>query len=303
MPPPKCTKCHKNLTARNFPGVICIGCDEALHFKCSKIKESQWPLYSEKPEPKTYNCPKCEAKKRRSASFSTLDSTASVTEVPPPQAPTTPKVLQAPDELAELRKLLEQVLTDLAAAKGQISDLEAQLKRHTASTENSIKGAPAKKAETQETPEKTIFFTINGVPETPDEDVIKITEAVLSNTAADSKVDETTTVRRLKTKLPNHHTILIGVRRNSPLLKVLNKARGKSFKGGEVNLPAEKVFVNESHPSQTYRLFRKSKQLKAKGYKSVWIRGSRVFARKTTESNQIVIRNEEDLQKLLTPDT
>lgn len=316
MPPPKCIKCTKSLSPRNNPGITCIGCDIAHHFTCSTIPEGDWPLYSAKPKPKAHICPSCTTKQRRSATFSTIEPARTT-----PKQPAKANSTSTSDELAELREKLNTVIFELGEAKARIALLESQ-QQHFApanSTDLSEVKARITQLETQQprqtsarspkptgtdkTPEKTFFFTINGVPETPGESAKLITEKVLSTQNANFKLDDSVTVKRQKSNSPKHHSILIGVRGNSALLKTFNKARGSCIKGNVVNLPAERIHINESHSSQSYRLFRKAKQLRTQGYDFVWIRSSRVFAQKTAEANRIAIKDEEQLKSLLSPDT
>lgn len=63
--------------------------------------------------------------------------------------------------------------------------------------------------------------------------------------------------------------------------------------------PKTPIFVTE-HLSPTYRALHASARIKAKelGYKFVWIRGGRIFMRKVEDSDHIMVRNMDTLDKL-----
>lgn len=289
---PSCKKCKKNLTAVKFPGVICSGCQISFHFACSSINKDNWPLYSDKQNPKVFLCVECTKKQRRSAEYS---ATSSDTATPQRNTNSNATSSNKNDDIKALREQLALVLKELQEAKVRISQLEAQKNVLEAGKTNSGSDRPTTLKE------GTAFFTINGIPQTDGEEVQSITEAVLSLKTPNFKLDGTATVSRLASKDHKHHSILIGVRRNSPLFESFNKARGSSFKGEEAGFPSvHRIHINESHTSLSYRLFKKAKALR-KDYSFIWIRNSRVFVRKTENSKIIPIYNEDTLEKLLNP--
>lgn len=290
---PKCNKCHKNLTAVKYPGVVCSDCKIAFHRTCTTITDANWTLYSRPQNPKVFLCVDCLKTQRR---LSLYAATAAPTTSPLPKTKTTPaapskKPAEATrdDDLKALRDQLTQVLQELKEAKARIAQLEARK-------------VDPKAAEAPTLAEGTSFFTINGIPKTDGEEVNSITETILSLKSPNFKLDGTATVTRLVSNSETHHSILIGVRRGSPLYQTFKKARGSRFKGEEAGFPAVRhIYVNESHTSLSYRLFKKAKALKELGFQFVWIRSSRVFARKTAESKVIPINNDDVLEKLLNP--
>lgn len=287
-PTPSCQKCKKNLTAVKFPGVICTDCKTSIHFVCSTIDKDTWPLYSDKQNPKVYLCTDCTKRQRRSALYSATAAGGSSSSVTPQRSAVT-TTTEKDDDIKALREQLALVLQELQEAKARISQLESQKPN-----QNSTNPQPST--------EGTAFFTINGIPATEEEEIHSIVEGVLSLKTPDFKLDGTAKVTRLKSNNQNHHSILIGVRRGFPLFKTFNAAKGSIFKGVQAGFPTvQKIYLNESHTSLSYRLFKKTKALKDKGYRFVWIRNSRVFARKTESSKIWPINNEDVLEKLLNP--
>lgn len=92
--------------------------------------------------------------------------------------------------------------------------------------------------------------------------------------------------------------------RDQFLASIINfNKRNKDNKLNSVHLgysgPKTAIFVTE-HLSPTYRALHAAARHKSKelGYQFVWIRGGRIFMRKTQESEHIVVRNMETLNKL-----
>lgn len=156
-------------------------------------------------------------------------------------------------------------------------------------------------ADKPKTDEVFANFTANGIPQSYNEDLTAIVETVVTAVAKDFKVDESTSIKRLESRAPNHHSIFVRVKKGSPQHKILVSARGKCVAGRVVKQNCNKVHVNESHSSLSYRLFKKAKALKVKGYKYVWIREDKVFARKAEKEPKIRIFDDSVLENLLKP--
>lgn len=285
--PINCHCCKSNITAARKPGVTCAGCQKSFHYNCADITEALKQQYS--TGEKIFLCSSCAKKHRNSLSISRLSES-------PRQATPAPVVPQSSssEDLVAIIKSLQKAVTDLTEQLKKTDAEVAELK----AAKNQPPSVSARTTPTSEP--KPVLFTINGIPEEESEETRSIVEKVISAKIANFKLEAATTVKRLPSKSNKSHTILIGVKKGSQQHKDIAQARrGPVSTGGDVGLQCDRIFINESHSTETYNLFRKAKLLKTKGFKFIWITEGRVLIKKEEGGRTTHIKSKEQLDKLL----
>lgn len=305
-----CKTCGLNVTPKNKPGVCCYRCQKAVyHFTSLKIPQEDWPLYSLEADPKTFVCKTCVTNHRISGrlSLSQLPKTPAAktpakspvvtqpSQVPPPKEPSTkPSKETSPDNS---NAIIQQLLETVAALTNQVKILSEKLERLESLNSLPVNNPQPKPVNS----DKSTFFTINGIPPQPQEKIDELVEKVIATKTAGFKLDTGTTAKRLPSRTANHHTKLISTKRSTPQFALLKKVRGSFLEGKSIAINCQRIYINQSHTSSSYQLFKKSKIPKSRGFQSVRISGNRVFACKTTDEGQIEIEihDERELARIV----
>lgn len=280
------------MTAKLKPGIACSSCKKSFHFICTIIKPEDYKLYSDEKDPKIFLCSPClKEYRRQSLTLSNVDKNPTPTINQRKSIPNTASIAEGnntattekplADLVKELTKIVDSLRNELVETRKEIAALKAS--------------GPA-----SATTEIPAYYTINGIPEKEGENIQEIASKVISLKSQGFEIDPTTFIKRLHSRSPTHHSILVTVQRGTTQHKALESARGSNIPGRDFGFDCDKVHINESHTAQSYRLYKKSRVLKSsKDFQFVWIRNSRVYARKSTDSERISIRSEIDLEKLL----
>lgn len=212
----------------------------------------------------------------------------------------TAKLEEAFQQIAALQKAIASSATN--PQQEQISNLTSQMEEASLQIAALQKTVDSTSPSSQPTPSSTvdefIFYTINGIPESRQEILTELVETVVALKAPNFKFDESTTVKRLPSKSPKHHSILIRTKKGTTQHQALSRARGK-VPNGILKQNCKHVFVNESHSSLSYKLYIRARELKKKGFNFVWIREDRVFARKAESDSKLRIFDQNHLNRLL----
>lgn len=307
----KCFECKSNITAQRKQGVECISCKKSLHYDCiNQLTAEDKNSYS--TGEKIFICTSCKpAHEVTRRSISVISDPAPVEHTTNQENNQLERITQLETLVYQLQNSLKDLTDQLRLARGEVTALKetsnsslqelrdqsrlsgqqvAKLKEILAAKQGiAVVGA----ARTHQ----KVFFTVNGIPETSDEDVKSIVEKVLSAKTQNNVFDQTTIVRRLQSKSIAHHSILVEVEQSSPSYQSIVSALG-SLQGTDIGLDCGQIFVNRSWPSSTYQLYRKAKILKTKGFEFVWLKDNKVLARKSSGGKVICIKSDSDIQGL-----
>lgn len=306
--PSSCHACKKAITLRNLPGIACAGCKKSFHFTCAEIKQADQHLYSDTSNPKVFVCASCFKEYRRNSlslaseesAKSTLTSSTSINKKPADRrtsnnSSTTPTITTTSKsalesallmQVQELQKLVSILCEQVKEARKEIAELKSS---------NPISNQSPQRS-------NTVSYTINGIGSKEGENVNEIVSKVISAKKEGFAVDESIKIKRLPSKSDRHHSILITVQRDSTQHEALKSSRGSSIRGSDLGFDCERIYVNESHSPDSYKLFKKAKELKTKkNFKAVWISQSRVYAREGERdaSDVIWIKSDSALLQLL----
>ncbi|CAG9773119.1 unnamed protein product [Ceutorhynchus assimilis] len=94
--------------------------------------------------------------------------------------------------------------------------------------------------------------------------------------------------------------ILVTFQTQQQKLSVLSKRREKGkIISNDCGLEGPSpIFVNEDLTSEQRRLFRSARTLREKDYQYVWVKGGRVFVRRSGSEDVVRVRTDEDIQRL-----
>lgn len=308
---PLCSTCQQRVSAKGNPGLTCGGCDRSDHFTCLKIK-----LTDEKKEAiaagtESYLCTKCKNKQRLSLSIVVATPpTKGKGNVKKPNSNESDKAggskqtepetsVTVTDEtlistlvatIQTLNQTIKNLESKLQNAFDQIGKLQRQSNGDKKSQPKKDKAAP-----------KTRSFTINGVPEGSSGDPKATVEKILKTADPSNELEPTVTVRKLTSKDKTRPSaILVTGISSSKNLSTLDQLKRRKIAGSDIGIEdCPKIFINESYPSQVYKLFKAAKVLRNHGYKFIWIKDNRVLARTTDNAPVIQIKSIEQLDSLV----
>lgn len=320
---PKCTICSQNVSARQKEGLTCGACNKSQHFECLKISSEKRDAILNSDC--CYLCTNCKNKQRLSLSIvatipepakSTKSTKSTKATAPQPTAssskeksttqllPTTPTV-DINNSAVLNASLLEVVLTlqkTVESLNSRLNEALDQIATLTRAQSQGTSQAPSKSRSPQQSNQQSSSFasySVTGIPPDHKSDAKSIVNRIFKTADSNSQLSSSTRVRQLPIR-NEKSTILITVEKDSPNHQLLKEIRRKNFSGSDFSINGtEKIFINESHPSQLYQLFKKTKQLKLKGYRFVWIQSGRVLVKETENSKIIHIRNLDSLDSII----
>lgn len=289
---PNCAECNLKVTSRGKQGLTCASCDKAHHFDCLKISETRKSAILSGKD--NYLCPQC--KSRHRLSLSQVASTpVAPRQVEKASAAATPEAEPQLTTLlaviATLQKTVESLEERLTTALAQIDLLKV----------GSTPPAATKRPPTATNQGGSKDYTLNGVEQEEGEDLSAKVTKVLQSVDNPFVLDSRAALRRLPSKSDSRPaTILITVPTESSNSKTLLKAKRRALVGKDVGLnSSEKIYINESLSQSTYKLFRKARELKTKGYKFVWVNNDRVLLRRTEGQKVEHLKNERQLFEII----
>lgn len=309
---PLCHTCQQKVSKKGDQGLTCGSCNRSDHFKCLRLTEEKKSAILLGDQ--CYLCVSCKNKQRLSLSLvadtppkvkkvskppsgsapDQSSTSVSNTKAGPPKAkvsPTEEKTSSANDDL--ISSLLATIQTLTETVKKLEAKLEQAFNHQNHRQKNTTKAKPLT--------DRRVSFTINGVPEKKYKDPREIVEKVIKATDHSLELDSTTVVKKLTSK-SNSRTpvILVSVKPDSTNLATLKQLKRRKLTGQDIDIPnCEQIFVNESYPSQVYKLLKEAKKLKQHGYRFVWVQNNRVLARVEEKSPVIQIKDADHLNSVI----
>lgn len=332
---PKCSICSANVSAKQKEGLTCGACNKSQHFDCLKISATKRDalLRALVKGESSYLCTTCNSKQRLSLSIvattpgpaqstraakstkapvtrpttsppgtSTKSSSATSTEEPPAGNPTA-LYTSLLEVISTLQRTVDNLSTRLNEAFDQIAVLtqaQATLTTTTSQPPSKSTREPNRALQDRRSPSPAVF-SISGIPPKHQSDAKSIVTRIFKTADPSSQLSSSTTIKRLPTR-NNQANILVSVEKDSPNHRLLKEIRRKKFSGSDFELDdTDQIFINESHPSQLYQLFKKTKILKSKGYRFVWIQSGRVLVKETEDSKIVHIKDLNHLNYIISP--
>lgn len=146
---------------------------------------------------------------------------------------------------------------------------------------------------------------VHNLPESPKENIIDVVKHIGDKIGVPIRPDDVDMAHRLKSNnLDNKHPRTIVVRFISRLTKdkfLTSFKQNKNMSTGTLQFtgPDQKIFISEHLSQFNSKLYKDSRDiLRQKGFKYVWTKNCRIFARKDDTARIKLIQCQEDIQKL-----
>lgn len=326
---PLCGTCQLRVSAKGNPGLTCGSCERSDHFTCLKITDAKKNAILAGEE--SYLCSKCRSKQRLSLSIvatptptkeknkSTAPapdkqvsinsnntdksrqpilkpSASTATGVPADKTPTSNESLVS-TLLATIQTLNETIKSlerKLQFAFDQINRLQQQ------PIQNNNKPQPNTSTKSDTTP-KPRSFTINGIPEADSKEPKEVVKRILQTVDPSNELDPAVTIRKIPSKDKSRPPpILVSCTLSSKNFNTLNSLKRRRITGSDIGIEnCENIFINESYPSQVYKLFKEAKRLRGYGYKFIWIKDNRILNRTAESAPVTQIESIDQLKQLI----
>lgn len=320
------TACGKLIQA-NHHCIKCERCSKMYHKKCSGIADNVWKQFL--AGDMLFNCSACKSKHRTSV----------ITPSSPKATPKTKSSSANGDDtdgevsLDEVRSGLSEFRTSLATMRDINSEVSTSLthlhdtvtliENKLATFEKRLKIVDEIQAENTRLRNQLLLLdkrvtvlesskaasktnkngnepqmavTIGGVDCDANENV----SDVVSKVFAALELDAPTTESRKISAKNGKSFILVPVKSRQFLEDTIRASRTKRLSAGSLGLSGSGIFVNERLSQQCYQLLCEAKKLKDHGFKFIWSRYGKVFARKVEGGTISHLRTKSDVDALVT---
>lgn len=312
----KCTTCKVPCSE----GAVCCVCNCKYDFKCGNITQ----LGYKKLGTRGWKCPKCKSSPKPS---------------PPPtpssgsQSPVPDQLLNSMQ--SQLNKIslqlvpLSSLAEDVKAIRSEMNDLRESLDMAHGMIDkfsNSVKSLEDRVSSVektaacvsnlqveinklkQEIDEKDQWARANnveirGIPMKKNENLYTIAERIGKIGKLDIKKDDINYIARVPTRVPNSEKPII-ISFNNRYKKeefVASTRQSKNLNLANLDFSVQKEFYVNDHLTQRNKtILNKTKALaREHHFRYVWVKHTKIMARKTDTSPILYIRNESDLKKIL----
>ncbi|CAK1585166.1 unnamed protein product [Parnassius mnemosyne] len=322
---PTCSKCKEQVA----DGADCSLCKSCLHFHCAGISE---PGYRKLGDRKmTWRCPKCKQGQGKSPSQpSTTKPSGPIDlehqEITPTQLMKEIKdianKLNSLDSIVEDIKYLKDNLTQLQKSNVQTKNVIQELSKKIVHLESRVKEVECDKekvvclSQKVEKLEIQIQFKdqwarlnnaeIKGVPMKKGENLLDIVISIGSKVDFTLSKSQINYVTRVPNRDPNSAKPIIVCFNNRFVKEDFVTAARKYSSMSPLTTIAiglqgnNRIFVNDHLTAYNKTLLNKTKTVaQEKNFQFVWVKNSKILARKNTTSPIISIKTERDLQKMI----
>lgn len=316
MPQPAapCALCNKAFVARSIR-IACGKCAGVYHKACSKVSDDSWSSFADGSV--LFNCCKCRASRRssvigappeaqRDASAQSSDLSAlkddivtfndalgsfkdTVRGVEASLTNLHDSMTSIEQRLAMFEsrfKILDEVVEENTRLKNRLDMIEKRL---------ATNGTTATKSRDLPKAQPTFQATISGVEKSDNESMDDILSKILTNLDPGIKNDVVKCHRMPK----SNSVVVTTLKSRSSLENLIKAAKEKKptadIVGGD---GSTRIYINEILPTTCYKLLRAAKELRKVGYKYVWCRHGKVFAKKSEGEKVCVIKSESDVTAL-----
>jgi len=286
-----CLICNEEI----FTGdeIKCNSCYEYLHFACAGFRESVFKKISKSSE-NTWACCSCKANNKVTVKLSSQNvgegNSSSFSN----------------DTIEALVKSVDFMSEQFDSFKNQIKEIFCSLKQiqleNKSIKDQNIKLTEEllhlnKKINTLE--QKSIENNIElvCVPETANESCTDIVIQIASNI----ELSVLNAYRVFSGKNKNPRKIVAIINSNETRNKILTQGRKIKIKANQLNQNWENknIFINEQMTQMNRNLFFKAKNIAREiGFKYIWFKNTKIFAKKSETSNVFIIYDDKSLSKI-----
>lgn len=331
-----CSKssCNKQIQA-NHHGIKCERCDKLFHKKCSGLNDNLWKQFQSGDM--LFNCPSCKLRRKSSVFVPNAPTSSPITLSGPRNAVVSDGSLIEADSIGEVN--LDEVrdglsefrlsLASIQAVNSEVStslthlhDTVTLIENKLVSFEKKLKIVDEVQAEntrlrnqltlldkrvavlesrkTSTTANKNVTehqlaVTIGGVECDSNQNVNDIVSRVFAALELDIP---TTDSRKISTK-DGKSFILVPLKSRQILEDTIKASRTKRLNAENVGLSGSGIFVNERLSQHCYQLLCEARKLREHGFKFVWSRYGKVFARKEEGGTISHLKTSSDVDALV----
>lgn len=200
-------------------------------------------------------------------------------------------------ELVEIKKNHEELKKENKTLRNQIENLQKEI------VHNEEKG----NINSQNLLRNNI--EIKGIPQKEDIDDQEIIKKNFNKIGIRSEKEDILEIRREENRNKNENVIKIKLKNEHIKKHILEKSKQYYKNKGklttlDINLKNNQniIYINEELTPKLKYLFGKTKELRKKGFKYIWIKNGKIFVRKNEEEEVLNINNEEKLRQLINLD-
>lgn len=316
-----CATCHKSF-ASNHLRISCGKCSATHHKKCSGIAETDWYKFAKGEV--LYNCDKCKKSRRSSVLGSANEQNISAVSPSNEMAAIKDDIASFKAAITVVQGNHEEVVKSLGFLHDTMTSIEGRLKlyddkmkkvdevvaentrlRNTiASLEKRVVALEAGQTrpmksvkDPKKKPDPVHKVTINGVKacDKEEKDIVNGVVSYLGLSPMDSVVGH----ERISSKDKATNIYVVTMKTKQHLADLIKAARTQKptdeILGGD---GTTKIFVNEKLSVSCYNLLKRAKDLKSSGYRFVWSKDGKVFAKLKEGDKTCLIRSVSDVEAL-----
>ena len=279
----QCTTCKKHY---DYP---CSGVTEAGYRKLGPERQAAWKCSNCKtgsPKPVTLDLLMHEISEIKLSLRSINETTASITEIK--------------KDIASLRATFEGFSSVVTALEGRLAAVEG--KQGTVMQLEARVGKLEEELNEKNQWMRANNVEIKGVPLKDKENLLDIVAKIGSKIQYPIQKHQINFVARVPSKDDRMKPIIVSFLNRYVKEDFVAAARSiRSLYPEDINLRGtNKIYVNDHLTIQNKLLLSKAKSLKKeKEFEFVWVKNSKIFARKNPQSKIIIIKNEKDLLKMV----
>lgn len=272
-----CGKCTSSLPS-NGDYAVCSSCSGAFHFnQCSGIAPNTWERKSHDKKA-AWRCSDC---RKVSEQPTLLDIKTVLNRMDSKIEEIQTAVTRSDDKLTEALLVIQELKKENESLKKENKELKERIDNlDQYSRSNNV--------------------VINNLPMSDNEDIEQIVKRVGEITGTPIVSGDIDCCHRLrKSPKQQHPSIIVRFCRRSVKQDLLKKSKRLNVTHNQLGVPVDvrnqKVYINEHLTSGNVRLYTAAKSLREHGFKFVWCRDGKIFAREHEHSVVIRITSPEQI--------
>lgn len=309
----KCGACDDPLS----DGVRCTSCNQDLHFHCAGITEAGYRKLGDRKL--TWRCSKCKisgpaqlpvSPKLNSDSVILREIKALADKLSPLES-LKEELFLLRTEFADLKTSLSETNSDLKAFYEKVKDFEDRLQRveKVQGQVNTLQSRLEKLEEENNAKEqwsRTNNVEIKGVPQNTHENLFDVISKIGKKIDYPVSKAQINFINRVPTREKDHTKPIIVSFCNRYVKEDFIAAARLVLKtgpltSGQIDLPGnQRIYINDHLTLRNKALLAKIKKVAAeRDFQYVWVKHSKIHARKSDTSPTIVLKSEKDLTKII----
>lgn len=289
--PSKCNKCSSFLPT-NGDCITCSTCNNNLHFECSGVALSTWTAMA-LDKRSTWKCKACREKKK--------PANVSDEKEDDPNTLLMNEIKMMRNAFESMKQSIEDNSNKLSEALGVILELRNEnklLKEENAQIKYRL--------DELEQYSRANNIIISNVPVVPHENTLQLVQNLGQVLGTEITANDIDACHRLrKTKNQTYPSIVVKFCRRVTKQAFIQNRRGKRITPDELGLKvhsnSQQIYINEHLTVANSKLLAEAKRLHDSGFKFIWSRGGKIFARRDPDSEVVRITSLEQIHNLVSP--